>query len=113
MNKFINQRKNLATHNRAMGYLMLNFKVLQGDVEEILDDYCKECSFLVNTTNLALIGAALANGGKNPLTQKQAIDPNISLIFFQSCSHAVCMILQVSGPIRLVFLPKVVSVGEF
>jgi len=67
--------KKFGNHNRAMGYLMLNFKVLQGDVEEILDDYCKECSFLVNTTNLALIGAALANGGKNPLTQKQAIDP--------------------------------------
>lgn len=67
--------KKFGNHNRAMAYLMLNFKVLQGDVESILDDYCKECSFLVNTTDLAIIGATLANGGKNPFTKKQALDP--------------------------------------
>ena len=66
--------KKCGNHNRAMAYLMLNFGVLQGDVEAILDDYCKECSFLVSSQDLAAIGATLANGGKNPFTQVQALE---------------------------------------
>lgn len=78
--------KKFGNHNRAMAYLLLNFDVLQGDVESILDDYCKECSFLVTSTDLAVIGATLANGGKNPLTQVQALDsaylPDVLSVMF-------------------------------
>ncbi|MHC5738996.1 glutaminase, partial [Nostoc sp.] len=38
------------------------------------DLYFQQCSILVNTRDLAIMAATLANGGINPLTQEQAID---------------------------------------
>jgi glutaminase len=60
--------------NRAMGYLMLNFGMVSNNIEDTLDLYFKQCSILVNSHDLALIGATLANGGINPITGKQAVD---------------------------------------
>ena len=59
--------------NRAIAFLELNSGMIGGDVDEHLDLYFRQCSLLVNTADLAIIGATLANGGLNPVTGERAL----------------------------------------
>jgi len=59
--------------NRAMAHLMLNFGILDREVEEILDLYFKQCSVVVTARDLATMAATLANGGVNPKTGERAV----------------------------------------
>jgi glutaminase len=59
--------------NRAIGHLLRNFNMLTGDPEEALDLYFAQCSVSVTCVDLALMGATLANAGRNPRTGEQAI----------------------------------------
>lgn len=59
--------------NRAIGYLMRNFEMVNKDFEESLELYFQQCSILVNAHDLAVMGATLANSGVNPLTNQRAI----------------------------------------
>src|SRR5262249_29445729 len=49
--------------NRAIGYLMLNFGMVQDRLAETLELYFQQCSVLVSSRDLATMGATLANGG--------------------------------------------------
>lgn len=60
--------------NRAIAYLMLNFGMISENIEEALDLYFRQCSFNIDSKDLASIGASLANDGKNPCTGVQAVD---------------------------------------
>lgn len=60
--------------NRAMGHLMLNFGMVSPSIEETLDLYFQQCSIMVTSHDLAMIGATLANGGVNPVTNERAIE---------------------------------------
>jgi glutaminase len=60
--------------NRAMAYLMLNFGMIDGPIDESLDLYFQQCAVVVNCRDLAVMAAALANRGVNPLTKEQAVD---------------------------------------
>jgi len=59
--------------NRAIGYMLRNFNILEEDPAETLELYFKQCSVSVSCRDLALMGATLANAGINPLTQERAI----------------------------------------
>lgn len=59
--------------NWAIAHLLRHFNVLAKDFRENLDLYFKQCSILVNTLDLALMGATLANGGVNPKTNEQLL----------------------------------------
>jgi glutaminase len=59
--------------NRAIGYMLRNYSVVQGDVSEVLDVYFRQCSILVNARDLAVMAATLANRGVNPVTNEQVI----------------------------------------
>ncbi|HLR94154.1 MAG TPA: glutaminase A [Jiangellaceae bacterium] len=61
--------------NRAVGHLLRSFGVLDGDPEEALDVYLKQCSVIVECRDLAIMAATLANGGTNPITGVQALPP--------------------------------------
>lgn len=61
--------------NRAIAHLMLNFGILDPNVEETLDFYFQQCSLLVSTSDLATMAATLANRGVNPLTGVTALKP--------------------------------------
>jgi glutaminase len=61
--------------NRAIAYLELNSGMIDGNVDEHLDLYFRQCSLLVTTRDLAMIGATLANGGLNPVTRERAMSP--------------------------------------
>ena len=54
--------------NRAIAYLMRSFGMIDGDVDETVDLYFRQCSLLVDCRDLAVMAATLANRGVNPLT---------------------------------------------
>jgi glutaminase len=60
---------------RAIAHLMLNFGMIDERVDENLDLYFQQCSVLVTSRDLALMGATLANEGVNPITGQVAIPP--------------------------------------
>lgn len=67
--------------NRAIAYLMRSFGMLAADVEATLDAYFRQCSLLVDTCDLATMGATLANGGVNPVTHERAVSAeNVSRV---------------------------------
>ena len=56
--------KETGNKNVAMAYLLKDMGILEGDVEEILDIYFKQCSIEVDCIDIANIGLFLANRGK-------------------------------------------------
>ncbi|HEV8721088.1 MAG TPA: glutaminase A [Candidatus Binatia bacterium] len=60
--------------NRAIGYLELNFGMIDEPIDEHLDLYFEQCSILVSARDLALMAATVANNGVNPLTGKRALE---------------------------------------
>jgi glutaminase len=61
------------THNRAIVELLKDYEVVKGDPREALDLYTRQCSVKVSARDLAVIGATLANGGRNPVTNQQIV----------------------------------------
>lgn len=66
--------KATGSRNRAIAYMLQSFGVLDGDPDEVLDIYFRQCSLLVTSTDLARIGATLARGGVNPMTGRRVTD---------------------------------------
>lgn len=64
--------------NRAMAYLLKNDGVINGDVEEILDLYFKQCSIEIDCVDLARIGLIFANYGIDIETGERVISENVS-----------------------------------
>ena len=60
--------------NVAIAYLLYNYGRLYSDPMEAVDVYTRQCSIGVDTGQLAMMGATLANGGTNPKTGKMLID---------------------------------------
>ncbi len=55
--------KETGNKNRAMGYFMKGEGYIDGDVEDALDVYFKQCSILVTAEDMARLGLFLARGG--------------------------------------------------
>lgn len=66
--------------NRAMAYLLKNDGFIDGDVEEVLDLYFKQCSIEIDCIDLARIGVNLAYYGVDVETGERLIDERISRI---------------------------------
>lgn len=64
------------TRNRAIATLLQAYEVIKGDASNALDLYTRQCSVSVSAKDLAVMGATLANGGKNPLTGQQVVKPD-------------------------------------
>jgi glutaminase len=60
--------------NRAIAYLMLNFGIIDAEVDHTLHQYFSQCSLLVNCQDLAMIAATMANMGTNPVTGQTVFD---------------------------------------
>lgn len=60
--------------NRAIAHLMLNFGMIDKNIDHALDLYFQQCSVLVNCHDLAVMAATLANKGINPMTQERAVE---------------------------------------
>jgi glutaminase len=66
--------KATGSRNRAIGYMLQSFGVLDDDPDEVLDVYYRQCSLKVTSTDLAKMGATLARGGVNPQTGRRVTD---------------------------------------
>ncbi|MGA9872847.1 MAG: glutaminase A [Rhodococcus sp. (in: high G+C Gram-positive bacteria)] len=61
--------------NRAIGYMLRSFDILEDDPEAAVDLYFRQCSIDVTTADLAMMAATMANNGVNPRTRERALDP--------------------------------------
>jgi glutaminase len=68
-----NSEKNTAHRNRSIAHLLRHFEVIDDHIDEALDLYFKQCSVLVNTVDLAMMAATLANNGVQPKTKKTVV----------------------------------------
>src|ERR1700687_3930984 len=59
--------------NKALAMLLAKYERIYADPIESVDIYTKQCSVGVNASQLARMGAVLANNGKNPATGEQVI----------------------------------------
>lgn len=64
--------------NRAMAYLLKNDGFIEGDVEEVLDLYFKQCSIEIDAVDLARIGINLASYGVDIETGERLISERVS-----------------------------------
>ena len=60
--------------NRAIANLLYNYERLYADPEESLRVYTRQCSIGINTRDLAIMGATLANEGTNPFNGKKLLN---------------------------------------
>lgn len=65
-------------NNRAIAWLLKNYNRIYDDPAMSLDLYTRQCSIGVRTTQLAVCAATIANGGYNPVTDKQVFDPELA-----------------------------------
>lgn len=79
--------KETGHRNRALAYFLKDVNSLEGDVEEVLDLYFRQCSILVDCRDLARIGMFLATKGINeagtPLISPQAV--RLATTFMVTC----------------------------
>jgi glutaminase len=61
------------TGNKALSYLLAKYDRIYADPFESVDVYTKQCSVGVNASQLAHMGATLANNGVNPSTGERVI----------------------------------------
>lgn len=69
--------KATGSRNRAIGYMLASFGVLDDDPDEVLDVYYRQCSLNVTSTDLARMAATLARGGVNPQTGRRVTQPPV------------------------------------
>lgn len=63
--------------NRALGRLLRSYGRLQGDPDEVVDVYTRQCALEVTAHDLAVMGATLADGGVNPLTGDRVVSADV------------------------------------
>jgi glutaminase len=60
--------------NRGIAHLLDSYGRLYFDPDEATDIYTRQCSLRVSATDLAVMGATIADGGVNPQTGERVID---------------------------------------
>src|SRR6478735_6225514 len=64
--------------NRAIAQLLDSYGRIDADPLATVDVYTRQCSLLVTSTDLALMGATLANGGANPVTGARVVSAEVA-----------------------------------
>jgi glutaminase len=59
--------------NRAIGHLLRNYGIVDGDPEPALELYFRQCAVQVSCRDLAIMAATLAAGGVNPISGERAV----------------------------------------
>lgn len=65
-------------NNRSIAWLLKNFNRIYDDPPMALDLYTRQCSLGVTSSQLAITAATIANGGLNPVTQKQVFNKELA-----------------------------------
>ena len=64
--------------NRAIGHMLRNFDMIEGDPTPVVELYFQQCSVSVTCRDLALMAATLANRGVNPATASKPFVASMS-----------------------------------
>ena len=70
--------KMTADRNRSLAYFLKDHRIISGDVEKSLDLYFKQCSFKVDTLDIARASAILANNGFDPINGNEVIPEKVA-----------------------------------
>ncbi|MGE5654276.1 MAG: glutaminase A, partial [Bacillota bacterium] len=74
--------------NRALAHFMKDAGVLEGEVDDVLALYFRQCSIQVTCREIAVLGAVLAHDGISPLTGEQLVPKEITRLvktFMTTC----------------------------
>ncbi len=74
MNDVFDSEYSTSWSNRAIANLLFNYERLYSEPEEALVVYTKQSSVGINTKQLAMMGATLANGGINPISGRKMLE---------------------------------------
>ncbi|WP_300380774.1 glutaminase A [Clostridium sp.] len=69
--------KETGDRNRSLAYFMKSTGILEGNVDEILELYFKQCSIEVTAMDLARIASVIANNGVIPWSNEKVISGEI------------------------------------
>lgn len=72
--------KNTGHRNRSLAYFMKSTGVIEGEVEEVLDVYFKQCSIEATCKDIARVGAVLANNGVLPWNGERVVPAYVARI---------------------------------
>lgn len=86
-NEVFLSEKNTGARNRAIAWFLKELKLIEGDVEDVLDTYFKQCSIMLSAEALAKIGLILAFDGINPVSKQR---------FFSENSAHICKSLMIT-----------------
>lgn len=75
--------------NRALAHLLAASGTLRIDPLDAVELYTRQSCLAVTTTDLAVMGATLADGGTNPVTGLRVVDPETA--------HATLAVMTVAG----------------
>lgn len=64
--------------NRGIAKLLEGYGRMYFDALQATDIYTKQCSLKVNASDLAVMGATLADGGVNPLTKERVVSGEVA-----------------------------------
>lgn len=96
--------------NRALGNFMKDAGIIEGEVEEVLQLYFKQCAIEVNAIDLAMMGAVLAGDGKSPVTGELLIPKGVARLV--KTFMVTCGMYDASGEFAVrVGLPSKSGVG--
>lgn len=68
--------KATAARNRAIAWFLKELQLIDGDVEDTLDIYFRQCAVLFDAADLAKVGLMLALDGWDPLQKRQVLVPH-------------------------------------
>lgn len=96
--------------NRAVGFFMKHFNILEGDVESAVDAYFRQCALDMDCITLARSALFLANHGTDPLTGKIMASPDD--VQFINALMTMCGLYDASGEFAVrVGIPAKSGVG--
>ena len=65
------------SRNQSIARLLESYGRIYLDPSQAVDLYTKQCALNVTATDLAVMGATLADGGVNPVTKERVVDPEV------------------------------------
>ena len=63
--------------NRAIARLLESYGRIESDPLDVVDVYTRQCALRVTATDLAVMGATLADGGVNPVTGRRVVSAGV------------------------------------
>ncbi|PKH40532.1 glutaminase A [Nocardioides alpinus] len=75
--------------NRGLANMLAAVGALEGEAADAVEVYTRQSCLSVTATDLAVMGAALADGGTNPVTGQRVVDPETA--------HATLAVMAIAG----------------